>query len=78
MGGGVQGGGELDIAGRKVVLNPGSVGQPRDRDPHAGYGILRPGTMTFLRVPYAVDTMRDAVAHAGLPVETADRLELGW
>ncbi len=45
---------EVD-ASSKVLINVGSVGQPRDRDPRASYVILREGLVEFIRVPYDVD-----------------------
>jgi diadenosine tetraphosphatase ApaH/serine/threonine PP2A family protein phosphatase len=36
----------------KALINVGSVGQPRDRDPRAGYVILEPNKVTFVRVEY--------------------------
>lgn len=64
--------------GARTVINPGSVGQPRDRDPRAAYAILTPGNVEFVRVPYDIARMRAAVEAAGLPAEIGDRLELGW
>jgi predicted phosphodiesterase len=51
-----------DIAGlyefdeRKAVLNVGSVGQPRDRDPRASYVIIEEDAAHFIRVPYDVES----------------------
>jgi len=39
---------------RKAIINVGSVGQPRDRDPRAGYVLVEPGAVRFVRVPYDV------------------------
>jgi putative phosphoesterase len=62
-----------------VVLNPGSVGQPRDRDPRASYAVLDLDDLavTEHRVEYDTDRVQDAVHDAGLPPRTADRLEDG-
>ena len=62
-----------------VVLNPGSVGQPRDGDPRAGYAVLdtaADGTdaVETRRVPYDVDRVAAAVRDTDLPQRTADRL----
>ena len=60
------------------VINPGSVGQPRDRDPRAAWALVEPGRVTMLRVAYDIEAMRAAVRDAGLPGEVGERLELGW
>jgi len=62
-----------------VVLNPGSVGQPRDRDPRAAYAVvdLDDLTVTEHRVEYDVEAVQQAVQEAGLPPGTADRLTEG-
>jgi len=65
--------------GDGFVLNPGSVGQPRDGDPRAGYAVLdttADGTdaVTTRRVPYDIDRVAAAVREADLPDRTAKRL----
>jgi diadenosine tetraphosphatase ApaH/serine/threonine PP2A family protein phosphatase len=42
---------------RKVLINVGSVGQPRDRDPRASYVVVEPGLVRFVRVEYDVETV---------------------
>lgn len=64
--------------GTRRVFNPGSVGQPRDRDPRAGWALLDRGTLSFHRTEYDVDRARARIAQAGLPQESGDRLALGW
>ncbi len=64
--------------GVRRVFNPGSVGQPRDRDPRAAWATLDRGTLTFHRVEYDIERARADIAAAGLPQETGDRLALGW
>jgi diadenosine tetraphosphatase ApaH/serine/threonine PP2A family protein phosphatase len=44
----------LDIDGTKVI-NPGSVGQPRDGDPRAAYCVIEDGEVSFRRVEYDVE-----------------------
>jgi putative phosphoesterase len=70
--------GERSVAGG-VVVNPGSVGQPRDGDPDAGYAVLDTQTdeVDLRRVAYDVDRVSEAVADAGLPERTAARLYKG-
>lgn len=65
-------------AGVRRVFNPGSVGQPRDRDPRASWASLDDGMLTFRRVEYDIAAARAAIDAAGLPAETGERLELGW
>jgi diadenosine tetraphosphatase ApaH/serine/threonine PP2A family protein phosphatase len=67
------------ISGR-VILNPGSVGQPRDRDPRAAYAIFDPEDFTWQarRVTYDIDSVAQRIIAAGLPVRHATRLADGW
>jgi predicted phosphodiesterase len=61
------------------LINPGSVGQPRDRSPLASFGIFDTAewTMSFLRLPYDVSGAKQAIVKAGLPEKFARRLEVG-
>jgi predicted phosphodiesterase len=65
--------------GVKYLLNPGSVGQPRDGDPRAAYAIVDLGAkrVELLRVPYSVETAQAKVINAGLPEVLARRLAAG-
>jgi predicted phosphodiesterase len=73
---------ELRGAGA-TLLNPGSVGQPRDGDPRAGWLLLdlddagRPLRATFERTRYDVVRAQREITAAGLPVHLAERLALG-
>jgi diadenosine tetraphosphatase ApaH/serine/threonine PP2A family protein phosphatase len=69
---------ELDDADR-LLLNPGSVGQPRDGDARAAYLVLDLNTRraSFRRVPYAVAETQREIRAAGLPEQLAARLEHG-
>jgi len=62
-----------------VVMNPGSVGQPRDGDPRAAYAVLDLDELavTEHRVPYDIERVREAVAAAGLPERIGLRLSEG-
>jgi putative phosphoesterase len=62
-----------------VVVNPGSVGQPRDGDPRAAYAILEVDERTVekRRVEYDTDAVAAAVAAAGLPEQIGSRLAEG-
>jgi predicted phosphodiesterase len=63
----------------RTLLNPGSVGQPRDHDPRASYLILdlAAATATWGRVAYDFDAVGAAMRAAGLPPRLADRLRVG-
>lgn len=67
------------IGARRWLLNPGSVGQPRDEDPRAAWLELDPyeGRATWHRVRYDVDGAARAIRDAGLPAALADRLSVG-
>jgi diadenosine tetraphosphatase ApaH/serine/threonine PP2A family protein phosphatase len=63
----------------KQVINVGSVGQPRDKDPQACYLIYRRDRQDvwWRRVPYDVSAAQTAIIAAGLPMEFAQRLAHG-
>lgn len=65
--------------GRRRIVNPGGVGQPRNGDPRAAYGIWdrEQGTFCFRRVPYPVATTQEKIRAAHLPASLAARLRLG-
>jgi diadenosine tetraphosphatase ApaH/serine/threonine PP2A family protein phosphatase len=65
--------------GSKYLVNPGSVGQPRDGDPRAAYGIVdtRQRSIDLLRVPYPIERAQAKVIKAGLPEVLAQRLAVG-
>ncbi|WP_049899069.1 metallophosphoesterase [Natrinema sp. J7-1] len=62
-----------------IVVNPGSVGQPRDGDPRAGYAVLDLDAMTVdtHRVEYDIDAVQAAVEDASLPKRIGTRLSRG-
>jgi len=65
----------------KLVLNPGGVGQPRDRDPKASYMLLTLDdeiSVKHERVEYDVEKTAKKIEAAGLPSELATRLYFGW
>ena len=66
-------------AGRRYIVNVGSVGQPRDRDPRAAYAIwdVDAGRVELRRVSYDIQAARDKIVAAGLPRYLADRLAAG-
>jgi predicted phosphodiesterase len=69
----------LHLDGRRAILNPGSVGQPRDGDPRASYMTLdtAAGLAVWERVAYDIDATQVAMLAAGLPPRLARRLSLG-
>ena len=68
----------LDEANRYLV-NPGSVGQPRDSDPRAGFGIAdtKAREITLYRVEYPIAKAQARILEEGLPDVLAQRLALG-
>ena len=61
------------------LINPGAVGQPRDRDPRAAYAFYDSDTctVTYERVPYDIAQAQEKILAAGLPQALAARLSLG-
>jgi diadenosine tetraphosphatase ApaH/serine/threonine PP2A family protein phosphatase len=66
-------------ADAKYLVNPGSVGQPRDGDPRAAYAIVDEDRrrVELYRLPYAVGAAQAKIIAAGLPEVLAQRLGLG-
>lgn len=61
----------------RMILNPGSVGQPRDGCPKASYAILDDDSVIFRRISYDIDGAADAIKRAGLPEYLWKRLYIG-
>jgi diadenosine tetraphosphatase ApaH/serine/threonine PP2A family protein phosphatase len=78
-GGQAEDGKEIDLSGQRWLLNPGSVGQPRDGDPRAAWLELDTDQWkaTYRRVGYDIDSAAEAIREAGLPELLADRLYVG-
>jgi predicted phosphodiesterase len=72
-------GARLDMSSGEWLLNPGSVGQPRDGDPRAAWMLLDLGaeTATYRRTSYDVAGAAAAIRAARLPNSLAERLEYG-
>jgi predicted phosphodiesterase len=72
-------GATADLRERQWLLNPGSVGQPRDGDPRAAWVLLdtEAGQAEWRRSRYDIAGARDAIRTAGLPDSLADRLGYG-
>lgn len=70
----------LAFDGARLMLNPGSVGQPRDGDPRASYLVLDPDArhVTWHRVPYDIEAVQRRMRALGLPGHLIDRLRHGY
>ena len=75
----VSDGAVLEVGTGEWLLNPGSVGQPRDADPRAAWMELdtEAWTARFHRVPYDIAAAGEAILAAGLPSSLAERLQAG-
>ena len=64
----------------RAIVNPGSVGQPRDRDPRAAFAIYN--TLTnhweYRRVAYDIASVQERMRTVGLPERHIQRLSAGW
>ncbi len=70
---------QYSLVGKRALLNPGSVGQPRDGDPRSAVLLLDSDafTATWIRIPYDVERAQKAILSAGLPKDLATRLSRG-
>ncbi len=66
-------------ADMKYLVNPGSVGQPRDREPRASFAIYYPdeNLLNIHRVAYDIHKEQERIRAAGLPERNAIRIEYG-
>jgi len=64
----------------RYLVNPGSVGQPRDRDSRASFLVYddEARAVEYVRVPYDIASCAEKVLAAGLPYDLAERLGQGW
>lgn len=64
----------------RYLINPGSVGQPRDDDPRAAFAVYDQtrALVSYLRVEYPFGRTQQKMREAGLPGNLADRLSQGW
>ena len=69
----------VDLTVGRRLLNPGSVGQPRDGEPRAAYLLLDldTGRAEFRRVEYEIERTQSEIRAAGLPEQLARRLSRG-
>jgi diadenosine tetraphosphatase ApaH/serine/threonine PP2A family protein phosphatase len=73
-------GGKLDLeAGKRYIVNVGSVGQPRDLNPEASFAVYDPeaGTVIWERVAYPIAQVQEKIEAAHLPEMLATRLTAG-
>lgn len=70
----------LHTKANRVIVNPGSVGQPRDHDPRASYAILETDTTqwTPIRLEYPFEETQHRMRTAHLPERLINRLSYGW
>ncbi len=71
---------EEHFNGNRLIINPGSVGQPRDSDPRAAYAMLDLENLTweYRRVPYDIGATQKRMREHQLPERLVMRLEFGW
>lgn len=65
---------------QKCIVNPGSVGQPRDHDPRASYLVYNDEDDSWIyhRINYDIGAVQKRILAAGLPLRHASRLGEGW
>lgn len=70
----------ISLVGSRFIVNPGSVGQPRDGDPRAAYALLDTEDLAweYRRVAYPIGETQQRMREEGLPERLAVRLEYGW
>ena len=70
----------IQLNGRRQIINPGSVGQPRDANPEAAYAIVDVETNQWehRRVPYDIPAVQKRMRRYDLPERLIQRLEHGW
>lgn len=73
-------GSPLALNPERMMINPGSVGQPRDGDPRAGYSLIDTDAMTLThrRVEYDIQATQAKMKEAGLSPRLINRLAYGW
>jgi diadenosine tetraphosphatase ApaH/serine/threonine PP2A family protein phosphatase len=70
----------FSLKNQRVMLNPGSIGQPRDDDPRAAYALLDSENLTwqFGRVPYPIEKTQEQMRQEDFPRALIERLSYGW
>ena len=69
-----------NLNGRRLILNPGSVGQPRDSNRDASYGILHVQEAFFehRRASYPISVTQEKMRRLDMPERLIARLDHGW
>ncbi len=69
----------LVLGRRRLIINPGSVGQPRDGDPRASYAIYDSdgAVVKLYRVPYDIKATQEKMVKQNLPMRLVVRLQMG-
>lgn len=73
-------GGRVELeSGLRYIVNPGAVGQPRDGNPDASFGVwdVDAGFIEVRRIPYDMEGAQEKIVAAGLPPSLAERLTIG-
>jgi predicted phosphodiesterase len=70
----------FELGEERLIVNPGSVGQPRDGNPEASYAILdlEARTLEYRRVTYAIEKTQSKMMDNDLPLRLVLRLGYGW
>jgi predicted phosphodiesterase len=70
---------QLELVSSKYLINPGSIGQPRDADPRASFILFDTdtGVIEYRRIEYEIDEVLDRILSAGLPPDLGSRLKKG-
>ena len=73
-------GANLKLGKKRMIVNPGGVGQPRDGDPRASYALYdtEARTVHHYRVEYDISATQKKMAERGLPTPLILRLSVGW
>lgn len=71
---------QIALGVERLIINPGSVGQPRDSDPRAAYALLDTESLIwqFRRVEYPIGEVQARMRQHNLPNRLVVRLEYGW
>jgi len=70
----------LVLGENRLIINPGSVGQPRNGDPRASYAVLDSDALTleYRRIPYPIEVTQERMKKKNLPARLIIRLGYGW